>query len=137
LNEPNTAEVKAGPPRRAMALVVVTLALLAMFVWYLNPRQPNLKPAPLKPNTAECRKPGREFVPSNLIEIPEPELSALSQNQKDRATFRLNMTPCTCGCQLSVIACRASNPKCVNSSQMLKDIIREEAKKPEQTTQQK
>src|SRR5439155_26225154 len=81
--------------RSAVILVSVILVLLGALVWSLNPRQPKLAPAPLRPVTSGCPKLGREFVPSNITEIPQwqasPAKSAdamgftgLSHDQKER-----------------------------------------------------
>jgi hypothetical protein len=101
------------------------MALLAVLVWFLNPRQPNFKPAPLEPPSAVCRNPGRQFVPSNLIQVHEPLVEHLSAEKKNAALVRLNTTACTCGCQLSVVYCRAMNPACETSKPMLEKIVGE------------
>jgi hypothetical protein len=107
------------------------MALLALLVWFLNPRQPNYKPAPLQPPSPECLKPGRDFVPTHLIAISDPLLDALPGEAKNRAIFRLNTVPCSCGCQLSVAFCRGSNSLCETSRQMVKQIVSEAGKKAE------
>jgi hypothetical protein len=99
------------------------MALLALLVWFLNPRRPDFKPAPLDPPTAVCRNPGREFVPSNLIAVPVPDLERLPVEKKMAALRRLNTTACTCGCQLSVAFCPGMNPACETSRQMLGKIV--------------
>ncbi len=107
-------------------LILVILVLLGALVWSLNPRQPKLAPAPLRPVTSGCLKLGREFVPSNITEIPQwqasPAKSAdamaftgLSHDQKERVLLGLNTEPCTCGCKLSIAACRVNEPDCGNS----------------------
>jgi hypothetical protein len=101
------------------------MALLALLVWFLNPRQPDLKPASLSPPSEKCLNPGRDFVPTNLVSISNPELDALPPDGRNRAVHDLNATPCTCGCQLSVALCRGSNSHCETSAQMLKKILSE------------
>ena len=115
-----------------MVSVAVTLTLLALLVWYLNPRQPDYKPAPLDPPSAECRKPPRDFVPSNITEISDPALDGLPEKEKNRALYRLNMEPCSCGCQLSVARCRATNSVCETSKQLLTKIAGEAKNNSEQ-----
>ncbi len=129
LSEPNAAGVNPGPSRSSAAVVAVTMALLALLVWFLNPRQPDFKPAPLKPPSAECLKPGRDFVPSNLTAISDPLLEALPREKKNPAIFRLNTTPCSCGCQLSVAYCHESNSECATSKQVAKQIVSEAGEK--------
>lgn len=108
------------------------MALLALLVWFLNAPQPNFKPAPLEPPSPVCKNPGREFVPSNLTAVPNPDLERLPGDKKNAALRRLNTTACTCGCQLSVVYCRGMNPACETSKQMLGKIVNETAEKPEQ-----
>lgn len=105
-----------------MAIVAVTIVLLGLLVWFLNPRQPDLKPAPLKPPSSECLKPGREFVPTNLTSIADPALDALPAAKKMAALVRLNTTACTCGCQLSLAYCHQTNAECEVSGPALKHV---------------
>ena len=129
-------ELPAKPPldepmppqssRNAAFVVAAILVLLAALVWGLNPRQPKLTPAPLQPESAGCPQLPRQFVPSNITEIPQwqasPAKSAdamgftgLSHDQKERVLLRLNTEPCTCGCKLSIAACRVNEPDCGSS----------------------
>ena len=113
-----------------MAVIAVTMALLALLVWVLNPRRPNFKPAPLEPSSPVCRNPGREFVPSNLTAAPDLDLERLPADKKMGTLRRLNTTACACGCQLSVVYCRGLNPACDSSRQMLGKIWSEAREKP-------
>ncbi len=106
-------------------MVAATLALLAVMAWAFAPDRPAFKPAPLAPPSGDCLKVRREFLPSNATEIPDSSLTALTPAQKNRALYRLNMEPCTCGCSLSVAACRASNPDCEVSKALAEKIIAE------------
>ena len=115
----------------------VTLTLLALLVWYLNPRQPNYQPAPLDPPSAECHKPPRDFVPSNITAISDPALDVLPETEKNRAIYHLNMEPCACGCRLSVARCRDTNSECETSRQLLKNIAGEANKNTDHTTGKK
>lgn len=113
------------------------MGLLALLVWYLNPRQPDFKPAPLQTPSAECLKPGREFVPTNLTAITEPALEALPAEKKNPAIFRLNTTPCTCGCQLSLAYCHEMNSECATSQQGIKQMVSEAGAKTERAPAKK
>lgn len=115
----------AGPSRGAVAAVVVTLGLLAALTWALAPRRVHFTPAPLEPLPVDCPKVAREFVPSNVTEILDPPLSGLSAAQKNRALYRVNMEPCTCGCGLSVAACRVEHPVCETSKHLARKIVAE------------
>jgi hypothetical protein len=108
------------------------MALLAALVWFLNPRQPDFKPAPLDPPSAVCRNPGRAFVPSNLTEAPDADLQRLPADKKFAALKRMNTTACACGCNLSVIFCRGLNSMCETSGRMLGKILSEAAENPAQ-----
>jgi hypothetical protein len=131
LSEPTSPAANPGPSRGSVAAVVVTVSLLALLVWRLNPRQPDFKPAPLLPPSTDCLKPGRDFVPTNLTAISDPALEALPTGRKNPAIFRLNTTPCTCGCQLSVAYCREMNSECANAKQGIKQIVSEASAKIE------
>lgn len=109
-------------------MAAVALTLLAGLVWFLNPRQPDYKPAPLAPPTSECLKPPRAFVPSNKIDLADPALNALPEKEKIRALYRLNTEACTCGCKLSIAACQLSNPNCEHSGRLLRDVVNETKK---------
>lgn len=115
----------AGPSRGAVAAVVVTLGLLAALTWAIAPRRVHFTPAPLEPLPVDCPKVAREFVPSNVTEILNPPLTGLSAAQKNRALYRVNMEPCTCGCGLSVAACRAEHPACETSKHLARKIVAE------------
>jgi len=126
----NSTDPPAGPSAGkpspgALAAVVVTIGLLAALTWALAPARVHFTPAPLDPLPVDCPKVAREFVPSNVTEILEPPLTGLSAAQKNRALFRMNMEPCTCGCGLSVAACRAEHPACETSKSLAQKIIAE------------
>ena len=123
MSEPNPPAANRGPSRGSVTAVVVTMIFLALLVWFLNPRQPDFKPAPLQPPSADCLKPGRAFVPSNLTAITDTALNALPAGKKNPAIFRLNTTPCTCGCQLSMAYCHEVNSECATSKQGIKQRV--------------
>jgi len=125
LNEPDATRPNPGPSRASVALTVITLSLLALLVWFLNPRQPNFKPAPLKPSSSECRKPPRAFVPSNVTDLPGPGLNALPEAQRIRLILLMNTRACTCGCQLSIADCLMSNPRCETSGRLMRELVDE------------
>ena len=114
-----------------------SLTLLALLVWFLNPRQPNYKPAPLDPRSPQCPNPGRQFVPTNITEIESPLLDALPQEESNKAIFRLNMAACSCGCNLSLAACRRSNPACVTAAGLFRNTINETVKNTENNSKVK
>jgi len=115
----------SGPTRGAIATVVVAMALLAALVWGLTPRRVNLKPAPLDPLPQGCPKVVREFVPSNVTEIPALPLADLTPAQRQRALYRMNFEPCNCGCNASIAYCRVNNPQCEISRKAAEKIIAE------------
>ncbi len=124
-SEPAAGGPASGPSRDSIALVVVTLALLVALAWALHPDRPGLKPAPLEPPRADCPKVNREFIPSNITEIFDPSLEGLTPKQRNRALYRMNMEPCSCGCSLSIAACRVNNPACETSKKLAEKIIKE------------
>ena len=114
-----------GPTRGAVAMVVLTLGLLAALVWALRPPRLHFMPAPLDPVPAECPKLAREFVPTNITELPDPLLSGLPPEQRMQALYRLNMEPCTCGCNSSVAHCLITSPHCPTSRKLAEKIVTE------------
>ncbi len=111
-----------------MIPVVVTMALLAVLVWAIKPPTRHVTPAPLHPLPAgpDCPRQLPEFTPSNVTDVPGPLLDGLSNGQKDRARFRLNMEPCSCGCNRSIIVCAVDNPRCQSSKRLSQKIAAEE-----------
>jgi hypothetical protein len=125
--DPGSPLPSGNPSKKASALAaIVTLALLAILVWGLIPRQPKLKPAPLEPPRSLCAPSTSDFVPSNLTKIPTMNLDKLPQAAKNRVLLRLNMEPCSCGCKQSLAACRAGNPSCPVAPQAADAIVRQE-----------
>jgi hypothetical protein len=114
------------PGRRPALTAAAALALLAVLVWGLNPRQPELRPAPLKPPQSACAPTASDFTPSNLTDIPDKTVADLPDAVSNRVLLRLNMEPCSCGCKQSLAMCRAANPRCPVSPQALEAIVKEE-----------
>jgi hypothetical protein len=131
--EPGAPPPNSGPSRSAIVMVVVTLGLLGALVWALHPDQPQLTPAPLVPVSSACPKVQQAFIPTNYTDLPGGLLDGLSREQRNRALYRLNMEPCTCGCGLSVAACRVNHPACEISQKLAEKIVAEvraETRKP-------
>ena len=123
---PNAAN--GGVPRRAVASVVVTMALLAALVWAFRPLASTFAPAPLQPPPKGCPRGPQEFVPSNLIALPDLPLDKLPAKVKNRVLLRFHMEPCNCGCARSIAACLASDPPCEIAKELAKKILAEEEK---------
>ena len=113
-------------PRRAVASVVVTMALLAALVWAFRPLASSFAPAPLQPVSKGCPHGSQEFVPSNLTALPDLALDKLPPKVRNRVLLRLNMEPCNCGCARSIAACLASDPPCEVAKELAKKILAEE-----------
>ena len=124
----NSTDTKSAlPPKSGSALTVaVSLGLLALLVWALNPHQPRFHPAPPDPASDTCRHSKAGFIPTNLTEIPGLPLTGLPAATKNRLLLRLNMEPCTCGCQQSLAACRARNPSCRVSAGDAEALVKDE-----------
>ena len=120
----------ARPPessRGAVIYLLVTLAVLAAFVWALRPDRPNLKPAPLRPQDAACPQLEGQFTPTNLTELPGlEELASLSKQRRNHVLLRLNMEPCPCGCNTSLAYCLATHARCEKCKELAQKIIAEE-----------
>ena len=120
----------ARPPESSRGVVIyllVTLAVLAAFVWALRPDRPNLKPAPLRPQDAACPQLEGQFTPTNLTELPGlEELASLSKQRRNHVLLRLNMEPCPCGCNTSLAYCLATHARCEKCKELAQKIIAEE-----------
>lgn len=125
-NEPGAAQRPSSPWRSPAALALFTIGLLAALVLAMKPSAPRLVPAPLRPPPAGCPKAPPEFTPSNYTAIPGLPLDTASEKDKNRALLRLNFEPCTCGCGVSLAACRNSNPACETSKVECRKVADEE-----------
>lgn len=123
-----------GNTWRPAGLVAVSLILLAGLVWAMAPSRQTFRPAPLRPAPAGCPPAVPEFVPSDATEIPGVDLSSLSKVQRDHVLFRVNMEPCPCSCNTSVVACRMSHPTCPLGKDLVEKIVAEERGKPSVAT---
>lgn len=100
------------------------MGLLAALVWAIKPSRPGFKPAPLRPESPNCPKLLQQFTPTNLTDAAAlPSAPSLSKEQKDRALFRLNMQPCPCGCNRSLIACRTDYRRCATSERLTQEVV--------------
>ncbi len=122
-SEPATPAPPSGPWRGAVAWVVVTIALLAALVWGLTPARPSLKPAPVRFETGGCPTLGGDFVPSDYTDLPGLNWEGFSPQQKNRALLRLNMEPCSCGCNVSIAACLLNHPGCQSCKDLAQKIL--------------
>jgi hypothetical protein len=124
-NEPGAPAAPTGPTKGAIATVVVTIGLLAALVWAISPPRVDFKPAPLDPVPQDCPKIQREFVPSNVTEIPDSSLTGLPPAKRWRALYRMNFEPCPCGCNQSIAYCRVNNPQCETCRKLAEKVIAE------------
>jgi hypothetical protein len=119
-----------GKPPGSLALVVLTLGLLAALVWAMAPARPKFEPAPLLPVPSGCPKDLPDFVSSDATEIPGFDLSGLAKVPRNHVLFRLNMEPCPCGCNLSIAACLINHPPCSACKELVEKILAEERRGP-------
>lgn len=124
-----TTRPNRGPSRASVVLVAISVSLLALLAWSLNPRRPNFKPAPLYPPSSICVNPSRAFVPSNATDISAPILNTLPAEVRSRVIHRLNFEECTCGCKMSIASCLLTNPDCETARRLFKEVIDDEKKK--------
>jgi hypothetical protein len=128
----HSANLQPGPShtpdssRGAVIYLLVTLGALAALVWALRPDRPNVKPAPLRPQSAACPQLDGQFTPTNLTELPGLELASLANESRNRALLRLNMEPCPCGCNSSIAYCLVSHARCGKCRELARQIIAEE-----------
>ena len=114
------------PPRGADVYLIVTLVVLAALVWELKPDRPNVRPAPLRPPETACPQIAGQFTPTNITDVPSQDLASLSKERRNHVLLRLNMEPCTCGCNQSIALCLVSHARCEACRQRAKEIIAEE-----------
>jgi len=127
-----TSSKELGNPRlpdtsRGTAIyLIVTLVALAALVWELKPDRPNVQPAPLRPQSTICPQVAGPFTPTNITDLPGFDLALLSKERRNHVLLRLNMEPCSCGCNASIAFCLSSHARCGESRQRAKEIIAEE-----------
>jgi len=121
-----TPDRSPGPSAGPVLYLLVTLGVLAVFVWTLRPARPNVQPAPLRPQAGVCPRMGGQFTPTNFTDVPGLELASLSKERRNRVLLRLNMEVCPCGCNSSVAACLVSHTACARCKDRAKEIIAEE-----------
>lgn len=123
-NDPGQ-EAPSGAPRGNLALVVVTLVLMAGLVWAMSPRRSNFVPAPLRPPRPGCPSTNSVFTPSNITELPVLPLDKLVKAQKYKLLLRLNMEPCPCECSVSIAACLTTHPRCESAKELADKMLAE------------
>ena len=122
LGNPRTPDWSRGP----VVYLIVTLVALAALVWELKPDRPNVQPAPLRPQETACPQVAGQFTPTNITELPGLDLASLDKQRRNHVLLRLNMEPCTCGCNGSIAFCLVSHRHCEECRQRAKEIITEE-----------
>ena len=123
--EPGGPPPAPRPTRSSVATAVLMVGLLAAFVWVIRPPHSDFKPAPLDQLPEECPKVGRAFVPSNVTEILDPPLTALTPEEPSDAVYRMNFKVCPCGCNQSIAECRATHPQCKVCRSLAENVIAE------------
>jgi hypothetical protein len=113
-------------PRSHAGLVAGSLLAMAVLVWAMAPRRAKFVPAPLHPPPAGCPLTTPVFTPSDATDIPTADLRSLTPAQRNHVIYRMNMEPCSCGCNTSVVACRVSHPQCPMGNQLVEKIVAEE-----------
>ena len=119
-----------GKPRSSLALALLTVGLLGALVWAMAPPRSKFTPAPLRPPPVDCPKVIPDFVPSDATDAPGVDWKGFSKEQRNHILFRLNMEPCPCGCNRSIVACRISHPACPIAKELVDKIINEERQAP-------
>jgi hypothetical protein len=107
-------------------MVALSVILLAALVWAMAPTRAKFQPAPLRPVPPGCPRTVSDFVPSDATEVPNVDLSVLSPAQRNHLLFRLNMEPCPCGCNTSIVVCRATHPTCPLCKDLMQKIVADE-----------
>lgn len=69
---------------------------------------------------------GGQLFPKNgakTTELPDLDLSGLTEKQKQEAHHRLNAESCTCGCKLTLAPCRVNDTICATSKTLAADVV--------------
>jgi thiol-disulfide isomerase/thioredoxin len=61
---------------------------------------------------------------ANATELPDVDLSGLTEDQKKEALHRLNAEGCTCGCSLTLAECRINDSSCPVSKGAANDVVK-------------
>ncbi len=122
LGNPRPPDTSRGPA----IYLIVTLVALAALVWELKPDRPNVQPAPLQPQGTTCPLVAGPFTPTNITDLPGLDLASLSKERRNHVLLRLNMEPCSCGCNASIAFCLVSHARCGECRQRAKEIFAEE-----------
>lgn len=123
--DPGSPPPTTHPSKGPIATAFLMIALLAVFVWAIQPTRTDFRPAPLDQLPEECLKVQRAFVPSNVTEMVDPPMNTLAPEERLDAIYRMNFEPCPCGCNHSIAECRATNPQCKTCRSLAERVIAE------------
>ncbi|MGH9352667.1 MAG: hypothetical protein ACRD2G_10980 [Terriglobia bacterium] len=114
---------EGGPSRASVILLAVVLAAMVALAVSFYPPRVHLSPAPLVERPPGCVMLKSNFIPTDVTEVPFAPINALPAAAKNRALLHLNITPCSCGCAQSVVACLLKNPRCKVSPELMKQEL--------------
>jgi thiol-disulfide isomerase/thioredoxin len=60
---------------------------------------------------------------ANARELPDVDISRLTEKQKREAHYRLNAESCTCGCKLTLAECRVNDSSCPISKVLSAQVV--------------
>ena len=109
-------------------LAIVTLGLLGAVAWFLNPSQPALRPAALRPQAelpSSLPESPKEVLPTSFTELPDVDLGSLTVPQKREVLLRLNTEPCPCECGNTLASCRVTDSTCETSRELVPKVMEE------------
>lgn len=119
----SSTDSRTGPSKISLAALAIALGLLVALVASLYPPHPKLKPAPLEAYPSGCLKLRHNFTPTNITEVPDLSGNKLSAPVQNRVLLRVNMEPCSCGCNHSIADCRLTNPSCETSRKLIQQEV--------------
>ena len=109
-------------------LAIVTLGLLGLVAWFLNPPQPALRPAALRPQAelpSSLPEAAEEILPTSFTELPDVDLGSLTVSQKREVLLRLNTEACPCRCGNTLASCRVTDSTCETSRELVPKVMEE------------
>ena len=126
----SSAEAAASDSRELprLFLAIVTLGLLVAVAWFLNPPQPALRPAVLRPQAelpSSLPEAPEEILPTSFTVLPDVDLASLTISQKREVLLRLNTEPCPCGCGNTLASCRVTDSACETSRELVPKVMDE------------
>lgn len=104
----------------SMAAFASVAVILMGWIWYAN-HQPD--PRLNMPDISQAAAPEAPLAVTNYTEIPEVDLTVLTDDQRKTVLDRVNVEKCPCGCGFTLAACRHLDQSCGTSLPIARKIV--------------